>query len=87
MPRPKMELWAGEKDGWETEMSPDDRPKVFYAVPHADEPKIGACKSTRAKLEMRDKLAILAYEFDPQRSSETRYLMVRRPALDRVPQH
>jgi hypothetical protein len=81
-----MILVGGAKDGWETEISPQDRPDVFYVVPYEDEAKISACKSPRAKLEMRDRLARLAYRFDPDQSSANRFLMRRTPELDRVTQ-
>lgn len=82
----KMVLWGGEKDGWEVTLSSKDRPDVFFAVPHGDESKITACKSNRAKLELRDSLARLAYKFDPEQSTDDRFRMVRCPELDRVTQ-
>ena len=83
--RPKMVLFGGEKDGWETEISAEDVPKVFYVVPHEDEGKVSACKSKTAKLEMRDKLARLAYRYEPSLSSPHRFQMNRAPELDRIP--
>lgn len=84
--KPKMILFGGEKDGWETEISPLDRPDVFYVVPYGNENQIAACKSNRAKLELRDKLAVLAYRFDPEHSTADRFIMRRAPELDRVTQ-
>lgn len=82
----KMVLVNGERDGWEVDISDADLPTVFYVVPHEDEGKIGACKSTLAKQEMRDKLATLAYQLDPDRSDDTHSRLYRAPELDRVPQ-
>lgn len=85
MARTKMILWGGEKDGWEAEISPDDRPDIYYVVPYADEHQIIAAKTNQAKLETRDRLAVLAYQFCPEMSSSYRFIMKRTPSLDRQP--
>jgi hypothetical protein len=82
--KPVMVLFGGERDGWDTEIDPAYRPDVYYVVPHEDQNKIDACKSSVAKREMCDRLAVLAYEFDPEQSTLTRFVMVRRPQRDRV---
>jgi hypothetical protein len=84
--RTKMILWGGEKDGWETEISPADRPDVFYVVPHSDEHRLQGLKSNQARLELRAELAVLAYKYDPEhlQSTSYRFIMTRTPALDRV---
>lgn len=81
-----MQLFNGEKDGWSAEVSLDARPDVFYAVPNLDEDLIKKTRSTHAKSELRDKLAVLAYKFDPDRSTAKHFRMVRCPELDRVRQ-
>jgi hypothetical protein len=82
--RSKMVLMGGEKDGWEVEISEDDRPDVFYVVPAADDGRVGDCKTNKAKLEMRNKLAVLAYKFNKESSNPNRFKMDRAPELDRV---
>lgn len=82
----KVVLYGGEWDGWEDEMSAEDRPDVYYAVPRADEGKLGCVKSNRERLELHDKLAVLAYKFDSKKSSANRFRMYRTPELDRVTQ-
>lgn len=83
---PKIVLYGGEKDGWEDDIDPADRPDVYYMIPYADEGKLSCIKSNRERLELRDKLATLAYRYDPARSSANRFRMYRAPELDRVPQ-
>lgn len=83
----KMQLFGGEMDGYEVKnLAVASRPDVFYAVPRLDEDKIKATTGPRAKQEMRAKLAILAYKFDPDRSTANHFKMTRCPELDRVPQ-
>lgn len=86
----KMQLFGGEKDGMgqdgELSISSKDRPDVFYAVPNLDEDKIKKTRGNDAKREMRDRLAILAYKFDPTDSDDKRYKMKRAPELDKVRQ-
>lgn len=79
-----MVLWGGELDGDEVKISPLERPDITYAVPHKDQVKIEACKSARTKQELREKLAVLAYQFDPAASTVDRFIMRRAPQLDRV---
>ena len=62
------------------------RPQVFYAVPNLDEDKIKKTHGHDAKRELRDKLAILAYEFDEERSTPDLFVMVRNEELDKVRQ-
>ncbi len=83
---PKMQLFGGEKDGWDTTVSLDGRPEVFYAVPNLDEDKIKKTRGNNAKTELRDRLAILAYKFDPDTSTANHFKMRRAPELDRVRQ-
>jgi hypothetical protein len=86
----KMVLAGGEKDGYgidgELTISAAHRPKVFYAVPNLDEDKIKKVHGKQAKLELRDRLAVLAYEFDETASSTERFVMVRNAKLDKVRQ-
>lgn len=79
-----MTLVGGEKDGLELSLSDDDAPDLYFALPNADEDKIKKTRGNEAKRELRDKLAILAYKFDPHSSSQDRYVMRRRPELDKV---
>lgn len=81
---PKMQLFGGEKDGWDTTVSLDGRPDVFYAVPNNDEDKIKKTKGTNAKQELRDRLAVLAYKYDPDSSTANHFKMCRAPELDKV---
>lgn len=82
---PKMQLMGGEKDGLEIPMRrANDRPDIFFAVPNHDDEKIRKIKGTTNKLELRDKLAVLAYEFDPESSDEETFRMNRTPAKDKV---
>lgn len=82
---PKMVLFGGEKDGLEIPIRlASDRPDIFYAVPNLDDEKIRKTKGTTNKLELRDKLAILAYEFDPEASDDETLRMKRTPAKDKV---
>lgn len=82
----KMILFGGEKDGLEVPVLPSKRPDVFYAVPNLDDEKIRKIKGDRAKVELREKLAILAYQYDAEQSTRTHFKMMRRPDLDRVRQ-
>lgn len=81
----RMSLNGGEKDGWETQISEDSRPDVFYAVPNLDEDQIKKARG-EAKRELRDRLAILAYKFDPDTSTGGHFKMRRCPELDKVHQ-
>jgi len=86
---PKMVLFGGEKDGMgqDGELTIDganDCPNVFYAVPLADEERIRMTKGVEAKRKMRDRLAVLAYEFDARASTATTFIMRRRPSLDKT---
>jgi hypothetical protein len=87
---PRMELFGGEKDGYgrdgELMIPESSRPDVFYVVPNLDEDKLSKAKSKQAKIELRDKLATLAYKFDPDLSSAEHFKMMRCPELDRVRQ-
>lgn len=83
---PKLQLFGGEKDGWDSTVSIDGRPEVFYAVPNLDEDRIKKTRGTQAKQELRDKLAVLAYKFDPDISSANHFKMRRAPELDKVRQ-
>lgn len=83
---PRMSLMGGEKDGWETTVSEDGRPDVFYVVPNLDEELIKKAKGHNAKLELRDKLAVVAYKFNKDESTATHFKMYRAPELDRVRQ-
>jgi len=77
---------GGEKDGLEVPIS-GSRPDVFYAVPNLDDEKIRKIKGDRAKAELREKFAILAYSFRPDdQSSRSRIKMYRDPKRDRVRQ-
>lgn len=80
----KMYLYGGEQDGLDIPISESSLPKVFYVVPHEDQVKVEAAKGKQAKLEMRDKLAVLAYEYDEQRSDAEHFRMYRNPALDKT---
>jgi hypothetical protein len=84
----KMILVGGEKDGQgqdgELTISAKDCPNVFFAVPNLDEEKIVKTKGNQAKIELRDKLACLAYEFDAEASSKDRFMMKRNAKLDKV---
>lgn len=82
----KMVLYGGEKDGYglNGELDIKSHPQVFYAVPNHDEERIKRTAGKQAKIEMRNKLSVLAYEFDPERSTYDRFIMVRNPELDKV---
>ena len=79
-----MVLMMGEKDGLEITISPEDRPDIYYAVPNLDMEKIKSTHGNEAKRELRDRLAVLAYKFDPLTSTEERPVMRRNAALDKV---
>lgn len=79
-----MVCMGGEKDGLELSLSDDDAPDLYFALPNADEDKIKKTRGNEAKRELRDKLATLAYKFDPHSSTQDRYVMRRRPELDKV---
>lgn len=78
----KMVLFGGEKDGLEIPITPTARPDVYYAVPNLDDEKIKRCRGEKAKAELKAKLSILAYRFDPERSSGNRWRMYRAAELD-----
>jgi hypothetical protein len=90
MGKSKMVLYGGEKDGYgqdgELSLSADDCPNVFYAVPNIDEERIRATHGTDAKRELRDKLAVLAYEFDGEASTSEMFVMRRNAKLDKIHQ-
>ena len=79
-----MVCMGGEKDGLELSLSDDDAPDLYFALPNADEDKIKKTRGNEAKRELCDKLATLAYKFDPHSSTQDRYVMRRRPELDKV---
>ena len=79
-----MVCFGGEKDGLELSLSDDDAPDLYFALPNADEDKVKKIKGNEAKRELRDKLATLAYKFDPHSSTQDRFVMRRRPELDKV---
>lgn len=79
-----MSLVGGEKDGLELSLSDDDAPDLYFALPNADEDKVKKTRGNEAKRELRDKLATLAYKFDPHSSTQDRFVMRRRPELDKV---
>jgi hypothetical protein len=81
---PKMQLMLGEKDGLDIPIRAEYRPDIFYAVPNDDDEKIRKTKGTNAKQEMRDKLARLAYEYDPDTSTNEVFRMVRVPSKDKA---
>jgi hypothetical protein len=85
-----MVLVGGEKDGYgmdgELTVSAEHRPRVFYAVPNLDEDRIKKTHGHDAKRELRDKLAILAYEFNEERSTDDVFVMDRNDKLDKVRQ-
>lgn len=87
---PRMELYGGEKDGYgrdgELTIPASSRPDVFYVVPNLDEDKLKLAKTKQAKIDLRDKLAVLAYKFDPDLSSANHFRMNRCPELDKVSQ-
>lgn len=84
----KMVLFGGEKDGYgmngELNVTPEDCPEVFYAVPNADEDRIKKTKGAEAKRELREKLSVLAYQLSEDASTPERFVMVRNADLDRV---
>jgi hypothetical protein len=78
--------YGGEKDGLEVrDIPPNACPRIFYAVPNLDDEKIRRTKGNAAKRELRDKLAVLAYEFDSLISTREVFVMRRNPALDKQP--
>lgn len=85
---PKMVLYGGEKDGLgingELIVSADSRPDVFHAVPNLDEDRIKKAKGDTAKTELRNRLAVLAYRYDPERSTANHFKFYRAPELDKV---
>lgn len=82
-----MELYGGERDGDEIKrITADARPDVFYAVPSIDGDKVAKARGKLAKSELRDKLAILAYEYDKDASTDDHFVMRRNAALDKVRQ-
>lgn len=83
---PKMDLMGGEKDGWWVKISADARPDVFYAVPLLDEDRVKKTKGETAQRELAERLATLAYKYDPARSTATHFRMYRAPELDKVHQ-
>jgi hypothetical protein len=90
MGKSKMVLHGGEKDGYgqdgELSITAADCPSIFFAVPSIDDERIRATHGTEAKRELRDRLAILAYEFDAEASTEDILVMRRNPKLDKVRQ-
>lgn len=86
MPKSRMVLTNGEKDGLELPISASDVPQVFYAVPNLDDEKIIKTRGNAAKLELRDKLAVLAYKLDITNSTSEIFRMIRTPSLDKVTQ-
>jgi len=80
-----MVLVGGELDGKDfKKISAASRPEVFYAVPALDEGKIRNAKGNVAKSELRQRLSVLAYKYDPEKSTKDRFHMVRCPELDKV---
>lgn len=79
-----MVLMGGEWDGETRELDHADIPQIFYAVPLAELDRIKATKDNDAKRELRDKLAVLAYKYDPVGSLPDCFRMVRTPELDKV---
>ena len=84
-----LHLFGGECDGHVVTVSKADRPDVFYAVPLLDNDKIRLAKSKEAKLAVRDRLAVLAYEYDGEEhkteDGAAEYRYQRCPARDKAP--
>lgn len=85
MSKIRMQLCGGCQDGLDRELLPSEIPQVFYAVPTVDEEKIRNTKNNDAKRDMRDKLAVLAYKYDPVSSTPDLFRMIRTPELDKKP--
>lgn len=79
-----MVLYLGEKDGYELRISAAECPHLYYAVPNQDEEKIRNTHGNNAKRELRDRLGRLAYEFDDKASTSERFVMCRKPELDKI---
>lgn len=86
MPKVKMVLMGGEKDGLDFHLNPADIPQVFYAVPSPGEIEIARTRGVDAKRETRDRLAVLAYRYHPESSTTEVFRMVRTPELDKMTQ-
>lgn len=83
---PKLQLFGGELDGAEWDISANDCPHVYFGLTSADREKVEKARPNAAKFELRDKLASLAYVLDQQASTPECFVMRRAPALDRVQQ-
>ena len=57
---------------------------MYYAVPNLDVAKIKCTHGHDAKRELRDRLAVLAYKFDPLTSTAERFVMRRTATLDKA---
>ena len=78
-------LHGRRKDGLELSLSDDD---ALICTSRCPTPTRTRSKNAgnEAKRELpRDKLATLAYKFDPHSSTRDRYVMRRRPELDKGP--
>ncbi len=81
-------LIGGEQDGLEVPgISAQECPHIFYAVSIADQDKIRTTRGNNAKRELRDRLAYLAYQYDPLVSTHDRFVMRRRADLDKKVAH
>lgn len=84
---PHIHLMGGEQDGQLVpNADPKTRPKVYYAVPLVDDPKLKGIKGQKKKDELRERLGVLAYQYQKEVVKEgigTEYVYVRAPQLDK----
>lgn len=83
---PHIHLVGGEQDGQLVPNAPKDRPKVYYAVPLADDAKLKSVRGQKKKDELRERLGVLAYRFEKEVVKEgigTEFVYVRAPKLDK----
>ena len=85
---PQIQLFGGEKDGTVMKLSnKTTRPDIFYAVPSEDEDLIKETSGAKAKVELRQKLSVLAYSYQKTVSRTgvgTEYQYIRCPELDKA---
>lgn len=84
---PQIQLVGGELDGMEIPISSaKSRPDIYYGVPLKDEVRVRKTKGTRARDEIRSRLAVLAYTYGRTVRRDRvgwEYLYLRTPECDK----
>ena len=60
----QLQLFGGAQDGLVKKITGGDHPELFYVHAPSDDERISKVRGAAARKELRDKLSVLAYQFD-----------------------